>query len=55
MSAETKSARPPDGDLRAHFDWVAANNAHARRLQQAFHAQLRAHFRHHIPEGERVL
>jgi SAM-dependent methyltransferase len=55
MSAETKSARPPDGDLRAHFDWVAANNAYARRLQQAFHAQLRAHFRHHIPEGERVL
>ena len=46
---------PAAGDLRAHFDWVATHDTHARRLQHAFHAQLRAHFRHHIPEGERVL
>jgi len=42
-------------DLRAHFDWVAAHDADARRLQHAFHAQLRAHFRHHIPAGGNVL
>ncbi len=52
MSAKT---HPPVGDLRAHFDWVAANDANARRLQHAFHAQLRAHFRHQIPAGESVL
>lgn len=42
-------------DLRAHFDHVAANDAAARRAQRGFHAQLRAHFRHQIPEGESVL
>ncbi len=52
MNNETHSSA---GDLRAHFDWVAANDGHARRLQHAFHAQLRAHFRHQIPAGESVL
>lgn len=41
--------------MRAHFDWVAAHDARARRMQRGFHAQLRALFRHRIPEGERVL
>jgi len=42
-------------DLREHFDWVAANDADARRAQRDFHSQLLRHFRHHIPEGGRVL
>jgi len=41
--------------LREHFDWVAANDAIPRRLQRGFHAQLLRYFRHHIPEGGRVL
>lgn len=41
--------------MRAHFDWVATHDARARRIQGGFHAQLRALFRHRIPEGERVL
>lgn len=41
--------------LRQHFDWVAAHDARARRVQGGFHAQLLAHFRHQIPEGESVL
>jgi len=42
-------------DHREHFDWVAANNARARHAQRDFHAQLLALYRHHIPEGARVL
>jgi SAM-dependent methyltransferase len=42
-------------DLKSHFDQVAVGDDRARRAQRAFHAQLRAHFRHRIPEGERVL
>ncbi len=42
-------------DSRAHFDWVAANDTRARAAQVDFHAQLLRHFRHHIPEGSRVL
>lgn len=40
---------------REHFDWVAAHDADARRVQRGFHAQLLRLFRHRIPEGERVL
>lgn len=46
---------PHPFDLRAHFDWVAAHDARARRLQSGFHRQLLAHFRHQIPEGDSVL
>lgn len=42
-------------DLRTHFDWVADNDASARRMQGSFHAQLHAHYRHHIPADESVL
>lgn len=42
-------------ELREHFDWVAANNAGARHAQRDFHTQLLALYRHHIPEGARVL
>jgi len=41
--------------LADHFDWVAANDANARRAQRGFHGQLLAHFRHCIGEGESVL
>ena len=41
--------------LRAHFDWVADNDARARREQQGFHTQLLRQHRYHIPEGESVL
>ena len=41
--------------LRAHFDWVAANDAAVRRRQSDFHAQLLGLFRRHVPPGERVL
>lgn len=42
-------------NAREHFDWVADHDAGPRAAQAGFHAQLLAHFRHHIPEGERVL
>lgn len=46
----------PDAfSLKAHFDHVAAHDARARHAQHGFHSQLRAHFRHQIPAGERVL
>lgn len=48
-------AASTSGSLQSHFDWVATHDARARAVQGGFHAQLRAHFRHHIPEGERVL
>ncbi len=41
--------------LDKHFDWVADNDRVPRRRQSGFHAQLRGIFRHHIPEGSRVL
>jgi len=41
--------------LVSHFDWVAEHDARARRAQSGFHGQLQAHFRHHIPEGSRVI
>lgn len=43
------------GSLQSHFDWVATHDHTARSVQGGFHAQLRAHFRHHIAEGESVL
>lgn len=49
------SKLPHSSDLRAHFDWVAANDTSARRMQRGFHEQLLTHFRHHIPAGESVL
>lgn len=42
-------------DLPAHFDWVADHDARPRRWQRGFHAQLRRHFRHHIPAEASVL
>ena len=41
--------------MREHFDWVADHDAGPRRAQRGFHAQLLRFFRHHIPEGGRVL
>ncbi len=41
--------------LRTHFDFVARHDEVARRAQRGFHAQVRAHLRHQIPEGESVL
>lgn len=41
--------------LADHFDWVASNNARARRAQRGFHEQLLAHFRHRVEAGSRVL
>lgn len=50
------SPLPEDASsLRFHFDFVARNDEKARRAQRGFHAQIRAHFRHQIPAGERVL
>ncbi len=46
---------PSTGSLQSHFDWVATHDATARSVQSGFHAQLRAHFQHHIAEGESVL
>ena len=46
---------PSSASLVTHFDWVAMHDARARRAQRGFHAQLLAHFRHHIPAGSRVL
>lgn len=46
---------PTSGSLQTHFDWVATHDAAARSVQSGFHAQLRAHFQHHIGEGESVL
>jgi SAM-dependent methyltransferase len=46
---------PPALPLREHFDWVADHDAGPRRAQRGFHAQLLRYFRHHIPEGGRVL
>lgn len=46
---------PGSFSLRTHFDWVAAHDAAARRMQRGFHAQLLAHFRHQIPAGDSVL
>ena len=46
---------PPELNLREHFDWVADHEQSPRRLQRGFHAQLLRHFRHHVPEGSRVL
>lgn len=40
---------------RAHFDFVAENDAAVRARQADFHAQILAQFRHHIPAGSRVL
>lgn len=46
---------PSELTLREHFDWVAGHDDGPRRAQQGFHAQLLRYFRHHIPEGRRVL
>lgn len=55
MSKSSESSEAPAEGLRSHFDWVAANDARARRAQRGFHAQLRGYFRHHIQPGESVL
>ncbi|WPJ94173.1 glycosyltransferase [Coraliomargarita algicola] len=41
--------------LREHFDWVAQNDARARRWQRGFHSQIKAYYQFHISEGKRVL
>ena len=46
---------PTDLTMRDHFEWVADHDEGPRRAQRGFHAQLLRHFRHHIPEGSRVL
>ncbi|HVU16780.1 MAG TPA: glycosyltransferase [Candidatus Didemnitutus sp.] len=46
---------PPPIDSREHFDWVADHDSGPRRAQRGFHAQLLRQYRHHIPEGSRVL
>jgi SAM-dependent methyltransferase len=46
---------PPELTLREHFDWVADHEPRSRWLPRGFHAQLLRHFRHHVPEGSRVL
>ena len=48
-------AHPTELTLNEHFDWVAGHDGSPRRWQRGFHAQLLRHFRHHIPEGSRVL
>lgn len=40
---------------REHFDWVADHAAGPQRAQRGFHGQLLRFFRHHVPEGSRVL
>jgi SAM-dependent methyltransferase len=45
----------PELTLREHFDRVAGHDGGPRRWQRGFHAQLLRHFRHHVPEGSRVL
>lgn len=55
MSESAPVTDPAEPALRRHFDDVAARDGRARRIQRGFHAQVLAHFRHHIPEGERVL
>ena len=42
-------------DYKAHFDWVAENDASPRKRQQGFHAQILRKLRHHIPQGSTVL
>jgi len=46
---------PASDALREHFDFVAGHDGVARRAQRGFHAQVCAHLRHQIPEGESVL
>jgi SAM-dependent methyltransferase len=46
---------PPELTLREHFDRAADLDRRLHRWQRGFHAQLLRHFRHHIPEGSRVL
>ena len=41
--------------MRDHFDWVAGHDESPRRLQRGYHTQMLRYFRHHIPEGSRVL
>lgn len=47
--------QPPVTPLSAYFDWIADNDARARRVQAHFHAQIAVFHRHHIPSGMRVL
>ena len=42
-------------DYKAHFDWVAGNDARPRKKQRGFHAQILRMLRHHIPVGVKVL
>lgn len=55
MCSSTSPAELDGFDLRAHFDRVAREDARARKLQRGFHSHVRAHYRHHVPEGARVL
>ncbi|HEX9784957.1 MAG TPA: glycosyltransferase [Opitutaceae bacterium] len=54
MSAltDTRRIHNPVAD---HFDRVSTSDGTARRWQAGFHRQIAAYFRHHIPEGHRVL
>lgn len=51
-SAATPCSSPA---LRTHFDWVAQHDARARQRQKGFHRQIARYYRHHIPQGARVL
>ncbi|MFP4674447.1 MAG: glycosyltransferase [Opitutales bacterium] len=42
-------------DYKAHFNWVAANDAAPRRWQRGFHRQILRKLRHHIPSGASIL
>ncbi|MGJ8652900.1 MAG: glycosyltransferase [Opitutaceae bacterium] len=42
-------------DYKAHFNWVAENDAKPRKKQGGFHAQMIRKLRHHIRPGSRVL
>jgi SAM-dependent methyltransferase len=55
MNSGVPDQTSPADDLRRHFDYVAGHDAGPRRAQRGFHAQLQRMFRHHIPEGSRVL
>jgi SAM-dependent methyltransferase len=46
---------PSELTMRDHFDWVAGHDDSPRRLQRGYHTQMLRYFRHHIPEGSRVL
>jgi len=46
---------PTELTMREHFDRVADHDQGPRRWQRGFHAQQLRYFRHHVPEGSRVV